>query len=168
MENSDWNLEDKKIIIIQGNNKVDGEINDGKVTFIEKNEYDNRNSRNDFPHYMYMNSFLDNHYLDKKDIQKFSKTNNINIINFFITRNGDIICDEVSYPKRKSMLICMPDKVTEKQKEKLKVLQEELAKDKYKICLLYEFRIKNGIIESKNKFGNHELLEDFIMQEKSR
>ncbi len=170
MEKKDWNLNNKKIIIIQGNNKVDGEINDGKVTFIEKYEDDVDDNRNLYPHYVYMNKFLKHNYKDNLGLQKYKNTTYVNILNFLLTKNGDIVCDEISYLKLKQMLICLPDIdiITKKQKEELNNLKEELKKENYRLCVLHDFIINNGIIESKNTFGNYEVLDKIISNYQER
>lgn len=117
-----------KIAIIYGRDIVDGENKDGVMEKILKDE-------DDTAHYFYMLEFLQTHFKGKEDLMK---KQDVNSIFYEIQKLGHIIfAENTSTPKYKSGIFYIPQSISDKQKQTLKTMREQLQKEDYNIVELF-------------------------------
>ena len=85
-------IENLKIAIIYGKNKVDGVEREGQIEEILKEEPDTA-------YVFYLKDFLKTHFLDEEVLQESAKTNNVNTMLFELQRLGHIIFTESTSQK---------------------------------------------------------------------
>ena len=117
-------IEDLKIAIIYGKEAVDGENKDGIVEKIYKDE-------DDTAHYFYMKEFLENHFVQEKVL---NEKHDVNSIFYEMQKMGHIVfAENTSTEKYKTGIFYIPKSISDKQKESLKIMQEQLEKEDYNI-----------------------------------
>jgi len=155
-------ISDSKFIVIYGDKKVDGANKDGQIEFVKRKEQDTLDNKNNFPHYLYMNDFLKTHFKDSANIQRYAQSRDINVLLFLLANEGHITIAETSYPDYKSALVTMPRKCSDKQKERLRQFQEKFKEEKYKLSVISDYKLEDGIIEGKDSYGDERVLDSFI------
>ena len=159
MEKEDKSLiEDLKIAIIYGKEAVDGENKDGIVEKIYKDE-------DDTAHYFYMKEFLENHFVQEKVL---NKKHDVNSIFYEMQKMGHIVfAENTSTEKYKTGIFYIPKSISDKQKESLKIMQEQLEKEDYNITELFNLhRDEDGILLGNQIQGKANILNQWIEEER--
>ena len=150
-------IENLKIAIIYGRDIVDGENKDGVMEKILKDE-------DDTAHYFYMLEFLQTHFKGKEDLMK---KQDVNSIFYEIQKLGHIIfAENTSTPKYKSGIFYIPQSISDKQKQTLKIMREQLQKEDYNIVELFNLhRDEDGVLLGKQMQGKANILDKLLDEE---
>ena len=146
-----------KIAIIYGRDIVDGENKDGVMEKILKDE-------DDTAHYFYMLEFLQTHFKGKEDLMK---KQDVNSIFYEIQKLGHIIfAENTSTPKYKSGIFYIPQSISDKQKQTLKTMREQLQKEDYNIVELFNLRRdEDGVLLGNQMQGKANILDKLLDEE---
>lgn len=150
-------IEDLKIAIIYGKKLVDGENKDGIMEKIYKDE-------DDTAHYFYIKEFLKTHFVEEKIL---NEKQDVNSIFYEIEKMGHIVFAESTSTKKCKMgIFYMPDTISDKQKETLKMMQKQLEKEEYNITELYNIRRdKEGFLLGNQRQGKSNILNKWTTEE---
>ncbi len=163
-----FKISDSKFVLIYGDEIVDGENRDGNIEIIKKESEDTYKNKNSYPHFSYMNEFLKTHLKDSANLQRFAQSRDINVLLFLLANEGHITIAEMSYPDYKSALVTMPKKCTGKQKETLKYIQNKFKEENYRLCVISDYIIEDGIPKGKDSYGDEKVLDSFIGKEQQK
>ena len=101
----------------------------------------------DTAHYFYMKEFLETHLKNEQDVQSvLQKQCDVNSIFFEIQKLGHIVfAESSSMPSHKEGVFYIPNPISNKQKQTLKILQKQLEKENYNIIeLINLYRDEDG------------------------
>ena len=141
-----------KAFLIYGEKEVDGINQDGKIEKIYKD--------GDGLHIDYMERFLKKHDLGA-NFDDDIKNRRIDCLYYELQKLGHIAFAEESFEDEKLGLIFMPNQITEKQKDSLKLLIEELKKENYMIRKFWDLnREDKEMIAGREKMGNPDIILD--------
>lgn len=140
-------IENLKIAIIYGKNKVDGVEREGQIEEILKEEPDTA-------HVFYLKDFLKTHFLDEEVLQESAKTNNVNTMLFELQRLGHIIFTESTSKKSavKEGTLFVPEARSERQNRAFESFRQQLEKEDYHLFVLSDLkRDEDGTIVGRQK-----------------
>lgn len=162
LEDENTGLKDMKILVLLGDNIVDGKNRDGDVDVLEDDKNDPY-----YYHALCMDYYLKTHFKDKKRVQNCNR-NGANAMFYELTREKAIVvAEDTSIGHPNTLLVYMPRTLSEKQKQNIKLLQEKIQKENYEVNLLYDFKVdRDGFLQSKNKRGNGRVFDTFIEDKK--
>lgn len=150
-----------KVAIIYGKEDVDGVCKDGNVERIYKYE-------DDTAHFFYMKEFLKTHFNDKEEVRlALEQKKDINSIFFEIQKLGHIVfAESTTVPMHKMGTFYIPNSISDKQKNSLKIFQKQLEKENYNLMELFNLcRKEEGVILGNQKFGKAEMLNELIEED---
>ena len=136
-------MNESKILIIYGDNNVDGKNRNGEVECLGKINSDDL-------HISCFLEFFQNSFLDDAMFRKIAYTTIPENIGYLLTEKGHIVFfNTTKLGKEKSGFFMMPSNVTEEQKRSLKHINNNLTDLNIKI--LYDYFINDyGVLDSKS------------------
>ena len=154
-------IEKLKIAIIYGNRIVDGEMKDGVMEKIYRDD-------DDTAHYFYIKEFLENHLKNEEEVQAIlsKKNNDVNSIFYEIQKLGHIVfAENTSNLKHKSGIFYIPKNLTNNQKQTLATMKNQLEIEDYNILTFFNlYRNQEGALLGKQMLGKATILESFIKE----
>lgn len=141
---------DSKIIIIYGDNLVDGENKDGQVERLGKIIY------NDL-HIACFCDYFKTHFKDDETLQKINFNSTSEMIGYLLSLRSHLVFINSTTIKNgrnygNQGFFLMPSNITEKQKEQLYKLNDELKS--FSISIFYDLDFKDGFLDAKMIHSN--------------
>ena len=154
-ENKKDLIENTKVILIYGEEKIDGIKREGEIERIYKDTEDTA-------HFYYMKEYLQSHFLDEKDIQNSISTHDVNSIFYEIQKNGHIVfAENTSVKKHKTGILYYPRNITDKQKKSLEKVRQELEDEDYTVLVFRGlYRSEKGVLKGKQDIAEAKDLKD--------
>lgn len=156
-------IKNLKIAFIYGQRKVDGIEKNGIIEKIYK-------ENDDTAHFFYIQDFLKNHFINESDLQSALLKNDVNSFFFEIQKLGHIVfAENTSHEDYKSGLFFIPNSITNKQKDSLRIFQKQLQKEDYNITELYNLsRNSEGCLIGNQMQGKSSILNSILDTELER
>ena len=138
-----------KLIIIYGDNKVDGKNRNGEIECLG-------DINSDDLHISCLLDFFQKNFLDENIFKKINYTTIPETVGYILTEKSHIVFfNTTKLGKGKSGFFMMPTNISENQKNSLKQLSNFL--DDFNIRILYDYFINSdGLLDSKSISTNND------------